>query len=85
MNSHLTACSSAPLCKSLDCTYVFCLSFCIQIAQAVTAVTLALIMYGRYTKTGKFMPGGLVAALSAVMIVVYVARIFGASNKHHAS
>ena len=46
-------------------------------AQAVVAGGLAAMMGKRFSESGKVMPAGIVAGLSAVLFVLYVARAAG--------
>lgn len=45
--------------------------------QALISVGLAYMMYNRYSESGKVMPAGMVAALSAGAVLLYVTRLTG--------
>lgn len=47
-------------------------------AQVLAASGLAYVMGSRYSASGKFMPAGLVAALSLSMVLIYGARALAA-------
>ena len=48
-------------------------------AQAAVALGLTALMGDRFARSGKLMPAGLVAGLSAAMLIVYVLRVSAAS------
>jgi uncharacterized membrane protein (UPF0136 family) len=49
-------------------------------SQLAIAGALAFTMYGRFSRSGKFMPAGLVASLSAAMFLVYGSRVLALAS-----
>lgn len=45
--------------------------------QLAVAVALAYVMFGRFSKSGKIMPAGVVCGLSSIMAVCFIARLYG--------
>ncbi|KAL6656642.1 hypothetical protein ACP70R_004422 [Stipagrostis hirtigluma subsp. patula] len=51
------------------------------VLQAVCAVALTIVMGIRYVKTRKIMPAGLIATISALVLLFYVYKISTGGNK----
>lgn len=49
--------------------------------QVFLAAALTSVGLWRYSVSSKFMPGGMVAALSFIMAVLYTLRVYGAGAK----
>lgn len=56
----------------------------VEVAQLALAGMLTYVMGNRFAASGKFMPAGMVAALSAALAVAYAARLAGGSKAHAA-
>ena len=57
----------------------------VEAVQLTLAGALAYVMGQRFARSGKFMPAGMVATLSAALAVAYAARLAGAGGKPHAA
>ncbi|KAK3125173.1 hypothetical protein QOZ80_7BG0601230 [Eleusine coracana subsp. coracana] len=51
------------------------------IIQTVCAVVLTVVMGIRYIKTKKIMPAGVIATISALVLIFYVYKILNGGNK----
>jgi uncharacterized membrane protein (UPF0136 family) len=53
--------------------------------QTLIAGSLAVVMYQRYSESGKVMPAGMVALFSAGSTLLYANRVLNGAGKSHAS
>ncbi|CAL5062490.1 unnamed protein product [Urochloa decumbens] len=51
------------------------------VLQIVCAVVLTVVMGVRYVKTKKIMPAGIIAAISAIVLIFYVYKVSTGGNK----
>ncbi|XP_025804583.1 protein FATTY ACID EXPORT 5-like [Panicum hallii] len=51
------------------------------VLQIVCAVVLTVVMGVRYVKTRKIMPAGIIAAISAIVLIFYVYKVSTGGNK----